>query len=523
MNKFIFSIIFIVGTAQIMSQNINDALRYSNNNVEGSARFSSMSGAFGALGGDLSAISINPAGSAVYNKGVVSLSFSNTNLKNETDLQNNINNNVMQSDISKKSNFNLNQLGAVFVFNNIEKKSKWKKMSISLNYEQTKNNFNRFNTSGINSNGIDSYFLSYANGLALDEISAFEGETITQAYADIGSIYGYANQQAFLGYESFIIEPEDIDNPDNNSYYSNVVNTNSPGYYQDYYFKSRGYNGKLTANIAFQYTEKLYFGVNLNSHFIDYDQSTYLAESNGIPSDFLGTSINEIGFENNLSVLGEGFSAQIGAIAKLNDFLRIGLTYDSPTWYTITEETSQYLGTTRTEAGEFDIVEGIEQILNPNVINVFQDYKLQTPSKMTGSGALIFKKLGLLSFDYSIKDYSSIKFKPSNDPHFIEQNNIMSTSLDKSISYRIGAEILQNRVSYRAGYKFEESPRGITNHDLRGFSLGLGYKINNSRIDLSFEKFSLKNTHQMYDAGFLGDINLDNNSSIIKLTVVSVL
>ena len=35
-----------------------------------------------------------------------------------------------------------------------------------------------FHTSGLNSNSIDSYFLSYANGLSLDQISAFEGESI---------------------------------------------------------------------------------------------------------------------------------------------------------------------------------------------------------------------------------------------------------------------------------------------------------------------------------------------------------
>ena len=44
------------GTEFIVSQNIFDALRYSNDNIEGSARFSAMSGAFGALGGELSAL-----------------------------------------------------------------------------------------------------------------------------------------------------------------------------------------------------------------------------------------------------------------------------------------------------------------------------------------------------------------------------------------------------------------------------------------------------------------------------------
>ena len=68
---------FILGTATIVSQNVFDALRYSNDQIEGSARFSAMSGAFGALGGELSAISINPAGSAIFSKGVASFTLSN--------------------------------------------------------------------------------------------------------------------------------------------------------------------------------------------------------------------------------------------------------------------------------------------------------------------------------------------------------------------------------------------------------------------------------------------------------------
>ena len=278
----------------------------------------------------------------------------------------------------------------------------------------------------------------------------------------------------------------------------------------------------MNANIAFQYGDNLFLGANLNLHSIDYDQSTYLLESNNTVGEGTGVYVSDIGFENNLSVLGEGVSIQLGAIAKVSDVLRLGFTYDSPTWYTIKEETSQFLSTTRYEVNEFETLI-IDQTLNPNIINVFQDYKIQTPSKITGSGALVFKNVGLLSFDYSIKDYSSIKFRPSNDPHFIEQNSRISNTLDQVISYRIGTEILQNRISYRAGYRFEESPRGLTNQNLEGFSLGLGYKINNSRIDLSFEKFSLSDTHQMLDAGFLGNINLDKEKSTVKLSIVTVL
>ena len=76
MNKFFLSLILFLGTVTVVSQNVFDALRYSNDEIEGSARYSAMSGAFGALGGELSAISINPAGSAIFSKGIASFTLS---------------------------------------------------------------------------------------------------------------------------------------------------------------------------------------------------------------------------------------------------------------------------------------------------------------------------------------------------------------------------------------------------------------------------------------------------------------
>ena len=46
----------------IQSQEIPDAVRYTQDNLNGTARFRAMGGAFGALGGDLSSINVNPAG-----------------------------------------------------------------------------------------------------------------------------------------------------------------------------------------------------------------------------------------------------------------------------------------------------------------------------------------------------------------------------------------------------------------------------------------------------------------------------
>ena len=77
------------------------------------------------------------------------------------------------------------------------------------------------------------------------------------------------------------------------------------------------------------------------------------------------------------------FHVQLGAIFKLNDFIRIGVAYDSPTWLTLTEETTQYIST-------FDMTQRtLQTVVNPAVINFFPEYKLRTPAKITGSAAFI--------------------------------------------------------------------------------------------------------------------------------------
>ena len=83
---FLISIFCISNNLQ--SQNLSDALNYSSNSYQGTARFNSMSDAFGAIGGDLSAIAVNPASSAILNNGHFSLSFGSDNKSGITSLLN---------------------------------------------------------------------------------------------------------------------------------------------------------------------------------------------------------------------------------------------------------------------------------------------------------------------------------------------------------------------------------------------------------------------------------------------------
>ena len=323
----------------------------------------------------------------------------------------------------------------------------------------------------------------------------------------MGETEGTRAQNAFLGYQAFIFDPVN-DDPSNTEYIGNFSFGN---FNQDYISLSQGYSGKYTINFATQYGENLFLGINLSSHAIDFDRSTFIFETNNNTN----ASIRQIGFENNLSVLGSGFSAQIGAIAKFENF-RFGLTIDTPTWYEISEETSQYLETQRNENNQT-----ITEIVDPRVINVFANYNLTTPAKLTASGAYIFGKKGLISLDYSVKDFSAIEFRPKNDITFAAENQRIDNLLTTASTLRIGGEYRINQLSLRGGYSYQQSPYQDSNvlGDTNGISIGLGYNFGDFNIDASYSRIEQDSEQQLYNIGLTNSASVNNVANNIILTL----
>jgi hypothetical protein len=494
MKKYLYLLISGLTLSVAQAQEITDALRYSQENLTGTARFRAMSGAFGALGGDMSSLNVNPAGSAVFINNQITFTLSNYDKTNDS--------NYFETRTSQKDNsFDLNQAGGVLVFNN-KQNTEWKKFSLALNYENT-NNFNNFLFSkGTNpNNSIDSYFLSYANGIPLS--------TLEDSYYDELS---HGEQQAFLGYQGYVINPS-VNDRDNTQYVSNVPTGGN--YLQENTVYSNGYNGKLSFNAATSYNDKVYIGINLNSHFVDFNQqsSFYERNTNNATTD----QLNQMQFDNTLYTYGNGFSFQLGAIAKLTNEFRVGLAYESPTWYKLNDELTQklYYGINGSNLTSTDDT-------NPRITNIYAPYKLQTPSKLTGSLAYIFGKSGILSIDYTIKDYSSTKFKPEYDTYFSNLNNFMNTTLNNTGELRIGGEYKIERLSLRAGYRYEESPykNNTTIGKLNGYSGGLGYNFGSTKADISYA-YSKRNSQQgFFNQGFTDSANINNINNTVSLTLL---
>jgi len=504
LKKNITLIILSFCSSVIYSQDITDALRFSQDNLTGTARFSAMSGAFGALGGDFSSINVNPAGSAIFLNNQVAVTLSTFSNKNKS-------NYFGKNNIENSTTGDINQFGAVFVLKNTDRRSDWSKFSFVLNYENANNFDNIIFSSGTNpNNSIGEYFLYYANRNGGESIfNIYQPRvTITDLYDYLGSQYGFGTQQAFLGYEAYIIEKAgDYDDSSNRTYVSLVP---SGSYYQENYTKTNGYNGKLSFNASGQFKDKFYFGVNINTRFIDYTQKTSFYESN---SNNILSGVQRVQFDNELTTYGNGISIQLGAIAKLNKQVRVGLAYESPTWYEISDRLSQGISSNST------YVSG-EVVVNPRIINVYQPYQLITPGKWTGSFGFIYKKSGLLSIDYSIKDYGNISFSPNSD--YRNENSEIKNKLGVATELRIGGEYRIDAFSLRAGYRTEKSPykNQTTIGNLNGYSTGLGYNFGGTKLDITYSHSQRDFQNQFFNVGMTDYSNINSvmNNLIISMT-----
>ncbi|WP_108244969.1 OmpP1/FadL family transporter [Muricauda brasiliensis] len=477
--KRISTFIMVLACTFASAQTIDDVIRYSTENLQGTARFQAMGGAFGALGGDLSALNVNPAGSAVFNFSEISITGSNYHRKNDALYGNTTRN-------STDNSLDFNQIGGVFVWNSATD-SPWKKIALAVNYDLVENFDNQLVVSGNSNVGIDNYFLNFADGEPLGPLRTQQGEYIEDAYLDIGANLGYSAQQAFLGFQAGIIEPVE-DDDQNTSYFSNAqygsVN-------QRYVRNTSGYNSKFTLNFASQYKEDLYLGASLNFHSVLYDRVSYLDEE-GYDTE---SDIQSISFDNLLHTEGYGFSFSLGAIAKVNQTVRVGASYQSPTWYTLTDDTSQRINS---NLAVTDI-----DFINFTIVNLYDEYKIKTPEKYTGSVALVFGQDGLISFDYSYQDMSKAELRPTSDPSFAAENDFISDTLGAVNSFRVGGEYRIDQVSLRGGYRYDQSPYEDTDFvgDLNGFSAGIGYNFGASRLDLAYSRTEQDVNSYLFDGG----------------------
>ena len=126
---------------------------------------------------------------------------------------------------------------------------------------------------------------------------------------------------------------------DNNNISSYVSNALYKQLEQSHNIRTKGKNSKFISTVAAQYMDFLYLGVGLEFQNLLYEKQTRIQE-NGYETS---SPLQYLNFNNFIETSGNALALNVGAITKIGNSLRLGLSYKTPTWYTLSDKTHQQI------------------------------------------------------------------------------------------------------------------------------------------------------------------------------------
>jgi hypothetical protein len=464
MKKYFFVAVFLFPILAY-PQGMVDALRYSFTQINGTARSGAMGNAFGALGGDYTSVSINPAGIGIYRSG----EFSFTPAFGQTNVDGTYLGSVAND---SKFNFNLNSISYVAAIKNGSNESSGLvNVNVGVGYNRLKD-FNQ--NSLIAGKNAKSSFLDHITENANNNI-----------WSDF--------------YEELAWKTDVLIFDDKLKEYWTDIQDAGYGQSQRKIYATRGSIDEYNLTLGLNFNHRLYLGAALGIQDIYYKESTQLFEqdvNNKIPY------FDDMEFRTQLRTTGTGFSGKFGVIYKPTNSLRVGASIFTPAFFRMhdTFDTEMMTNLTYKDGpGNFDELSPILEY----------DYDLETPFRATLSGAWLFSKKGLISLDYEIVDYSKSKLRNGGDGEaFFYENQDIQTVYKAVGNIRLGGEYrLNDNVGLRAGYELYPSAykneafdttQPNSEADFSVYSAGIGYKQGGFSFDVAYRYNTIKDYNLPY-------------------------
>lgn len=437
------------------AQTVYDAYTFSRNDYIGTARSLALGNAMTALGGDLGSFTVNPAGSAVNSYSQVTFTpgySSSSTLSTFT----------VGSDASSKMNmgsdWSMPNIGLNMVFDAYSG-SRLKSWSFGLVSNASAICLDNIITGGRNK---DSSFMgAMAEGASLYSPSqlgsgGYYGTSVPWNYivaydGYLISDFGGAQDKAPYRYAG--ATEATVQNPDGSfmRYLAGDID-------QTYKKQTSGIKKDLVMNFGMNFDDTFYLGVNIGMPNMSYSYDEYMGEVAVNPNDFTyeldgnPVSFQSGSYQYSYAATITGIYAKLGFIWRPTSSLRIGAAIQSPTTYEVTELWAVSGGTTYTNK-KYDASASSPQ-------DEFS-YTLSSPYRANIGAAITLGSLGLVSVDYELCDYSTMRFASLTDAYvdFAPTNSANSLFMGKSNLLRAGAEFhLSPKYSVRAGYTFTTCP-----------------------------------------------------------------
>lgn len=470
------------------AQDETDALRYSQTAPQGTARSMGFGGALGAIGGDFTSLGVNPAGIGVYRNSELTVTPS---LKLNNSSSSYINNTTDDNN----TRFNINNLGVVFTSaatGQRYNKSKWKAASFGIGINRIADFSSNYMYSGRNTQS------------SISEIFLADAIAYPNDFEDNSTLVG-------LGYNSYLLDYIDTIG------YLKVANFNT-GLNQMKTVEERGGITDINFSFGGNYMEKLLLGATVGIPTVRYRQDATLREE-----DASGDPDNDFDyFEYNRSfnTRGTGINLKLGFIYNFTSNFRGGIALHTPTYFSMTEEFSQYV-ISNTENFKYYLQESdINPVTRVDAPVSEYTYGLVTPWKAVVSGAGIIGKRGFISVDYEFVDYSSTRYLFEDIDSYYENqiNNGIKNMYKGASNLRVGGELRFDLVMLRAGFGYYGNPYQDASRGSERISgsAGVGMRFDNVFIDLGFMRTMFTQVERPYVAVYPNETIEAPDASIKK-------
>ncbi|HTL06653.1 MAG TPA: hypothetical protein VL307_00305 [Chitinophagaceae bacterium] len=463
-----------------MAQLPEDVLKYSWNGPNGTARTQAIGGAIGALGADVSANFVNPAGLAFFKTREFVISPGYSFIKNNSNFRG-------DSKSDNKSFFNLGTSGLVLGFG--DNNSRWNGAAFSIAISRTANFNNRISYTGNNN------FSSYGEKYAAD--AAASGLDINDIAGDV-----YTPVATRLAAYTYLIDTLTIpgnSRPDvvSMAMWKNLKNNAPFLVKQQNTVETRGGITELAIGFAAARMDRFYLGGSLGIPIVNYESNTVFTETDatGDPNNNFDHST----FTERITSKGVGINLKVGAIYKVASQLRLGLALHTPTLYGMTD-TYYASMTTNTEnyvhANNSTITASSDQTLG---INPQNKYDLTNPWRAILSGAYVINAVedvkqqrGFITADVEYVNYKSNRFRTAeaggDNTSFDDVNQVIKDYYKSAFNFRVGGEVKFTTIMARLGFSYYSNPYKDAALDGKKMFLsgGLGYRDKGFFVDLTY-------------------------------------
>jgi len=471
--RLLFTIHILIGfSLSLISQNTDDALRYSYLTPSGTARVVGAGSSFGSLGGDIGVANINVAGLAEFRSREISVSgiFINPNTTNTFNGQQ-----IGQSTEGREVKFD--NLGFVSHKAPIGSKFKTSNWFVGLQNLADFNELFSYNTSSVGSiteRFADDLNFELENGGSANNLNPFDAQLAFQSEAiRIAEPFNFAfTDLSVLEIDPVFGDTLAIDN-------LTSLQTNK----QEIIDRRGGIN-EFQLAWAGKLESGLNLGVGIGIPFVSYTENRFYEENGDNNSGF-----QTLNFDQTLTTSGTGFNLKLGIGYNIKKKYRLALAFQSPTFYRLEDSFSTTLLYTCDTCGA--------PILQRSPDGLF-DYRLRTPMRISasiGSLLIINEVRGFFNIDIHYIDLAQNSFNftssqfstPADAEEEDFQNGIIDEDLGSGFNFNIGGELGYKKLRGRLGVGSQFKPFRNELGNVLTLAGGLGYRANRIYVDAAIQ------------------------------------